>query len=148
MPRDLVRGETRILEQGDAGFGNLYVPMRCGGTPGNKSNIASVSAIGDSTGEPVGDDDPANMRCIVGPAIELLKQVSLDGTTFENADSAATGPTGLLGADATYRLIVSNTGRENLINAVINDAVLGLFDVPVPGGPLAPARDLLASQLG
>ena len=43
------------------------------------------------------DDDSANVRCIVGPEIQLLKQVSLDGVSFVDADTAATGPTGLLG---------------------------------------------------
>jgi len=125
---DLGIGESRIIESGDAGFGSLYQAMRCGGTPGNKANIATVTADGVNTGVPVSDDNPANVRCITGPEILLLKQVSLDGITYFDADTAETGPTGLLGADATYRLIVRNIGDEDLINVLINDSTLGIVN--------------------
>ena len=133
---DLQPGETRVIGSGDVGFGNLFVPMRCGGTPGNKSNIATVSAAGANSGTQVGDDDPANVRCIVGPEIELLKQVSLDGVNFVDADAPADGPTGLLGADATYRLIVRNVGDEGLVNVMIDDTTLGIVDALVPNLPV------------
>ncbi len=134
---DLISGETRVLESGDAGFGNLFQPMRCGGTPGNKSNTATVTATGGETGTPVGDDDPANVRCIVGPGIVLLKQVSLDGVNFVDADTPADGPTGLVGGtDATYRLIVRNVGDEDLTSVVINDSTLGIVNESIADLPV------------
>jgi hypothetical protein len=133
---DLAPGETRVIESGDAGFGNLFQPMRCGGTPGNKSNIATADATGANSGTPVSDEDPANVRCIVGPEIQLLKQVSLDGVSFVDADTAATGPTGPLGADATYRLIARNVGDEDLTNVTIDDSTLGITAAVIPDLPI------------
>ena len=133
---DLVVGEARILQQFDAGFGNLLVPMRCDGTPGNKSNIATISARGALSGTPVSDDDPANVRCIIGAGIELLKQVALDGVNYFDADTAAAGPTGMLGADATYRLIVRNVGDEDLVSVSIEDTTLGISGETIPDLPV------------
>ncbi len=131
-------GDERIIEAGDAGFGSLFFADRCEGTPGNKNNIARVDADGQNSGTPVSDDDPANVNCVAEPDIVIRKEVSLDGGPFLDANTPATGPTGALGADATYRLIVENTGTETLVDAVINDATLNLVNVPVPGGPLLP----------
>jgi len=133
---DLGIGETRIIESGDAGFGSLYQAMRCEGTPGNKANFATVIANGVATGVPVSDDNPANVRCITGPEIELLKQVSLNGVDFFDADTAATGPTGLLGADATYRMIVRNIGDEDLVNVTIDDSTLFISGAKVQNLPV------------
>ena len=133
---DLLPGESRVIDSGDAGFGNLFQADRCDGAPGNKANMATVNATGANTGSLVSDDDPANLRCIVGPEIELLKQVSLDGVTFFDADTAAAGPTGLLGADATYRLIVRNVGDEDLTNVTLDDTTLGINGVVVPDLPV------------
>lgn len=81
----------------------------------------------------VGGDNPANVRCIVGPEIVLLKQVSLTGgEPFFDADLPADAPVGLLGADATYRLIVRNVGDEDLSNILVSDSILGLVNVQVP----------------
>ena len=145
---DLAASETRVLESGDAGFGNLFVPMRCGGTPGNKSNIATVAANGVATGTPVGDDDPANVRCIVGAAIDLLKQVSVNGSPFLDADTAAGGPTGLLGDDATYRLIVRNIGDEDLTNVTIDDTTLGITSESIPDLPIGAEVVIDAGSFG
>ncbi len=148
----LAPGDVRTITTSDAGFENLYFPDRCD-SAGNKSNIARVDAAGQDTGTPVSDDDPANVNCAENPAIEILKQVSLTGgAPFFDADNPGDPdvPEGALGADATYRLIVRNTGDVALVDAVINDATLGLVDVPVPGGPLAPGgeRVIDAGDLG
>jgi len=133
---NLASGDSSIIQSGDTGFGNLYQPLRCGGTPGNKANIASVSANGADTGALVSDDNPANVRCITGPEIQLLKQVSIDGVNFFDADTPEEGPTGLIGADATYRLIVRNIGDEDLVNVRINDSTIFLVNAVVEDLPI------------
>lgn len=85
------------------------------------------------------------------PEIELLKQVSLTGgEPFFDADTPESAPVGEIGADATYRLIVRNVGTETLVNLRITDPTLGLLNVPVPGGPLAPGdeRVITSSDTG
>jgi hypothetical protein len=55
--------------------------MRCGGTPGNKSNIATVAAQGVTSGAQVSDEDPANVRCIVAP--DALTKEIISGPDFD-----------------------------------------------------------------
>jgi hypothetical protein len=134
---DLAPGETRVIASGDTGFGSLYQAARCEGTPGNKLNIATVSANGVISGAAVSDDNPANIKCISGPSIELLKQVSLTGAEpFYDADTVETGPTGLIGDDATYRMIVRNIGDEDLTNITIDDSALGIVSALVSELPI------------
>ena len=136
---DLLPGEERTIVSGDIGFASLVFVNRCDSI-GNKENVATVDADGKDSGAPVSDTDPANVNCIEGPAIQLVKQVSLTGgAPFFDADNPGDPdvPTGTVGStDATYRLIVANVGDEILIDAIVNDATLGMVNVPVPGGPL------------
>ncbi|MFV1873320.1 MAG: hypothetical protein ACMZ64_08385 [Oleiphilus sp.] len=125
-------GETRVIDSAELNFSNLYKQDVCEGTPGNKPNVAQVDAIGLSTNVVVSDANPANVKCISGPQIELLKQVRLNGQgDFVEADTTNTAPSGLQGDDAEYRLIVRNIGDERLSNIVINDVVLGISNVQI-----------------
>lgn len=125
-----------MLEAGDARFGNLFQPRRCGGNLGIRSNAASILATGETSGEEARNEDSAHVRCIRGPEIRLRKQVRLDGPNFVEADTPADGPTGVPGADATYRLIVSNEGDEALTDITINDNTLGIIDETLPDLPM------------
>lgn len=65
-------------------------------------------------------------------AIDLKKQVSVDGETWFDADSAQAAPALVLGGTAYYRLIVSNTGTADFVQPItVEDANLGI-DVTVP----------------
>ncbi len=125
----LAPGVTQVIESGDVGFGNLFQRDVCNGTPGNKLNVATVDAIGENSNVVSTSDNPANVKCIVGPAIDIKKQVRLLGsTTFVDADTDAEGPTGIVGDDAEYRLIVTNIGDEDLTNVSITDSTLNITD--------------------
>jgi hypothetical protein len=142
MITNLMVGETRVIKSGDTGFANLEVLNLCENT-GNKYNIAKVSATGQDSNTAVGDENPANVRCIEGPEIELLKQVSLTGhAPFFDADTVADAVNGLIGNDATYRLIVRNIGDESLSDIVINDATLGITDFTLAGLIMAPGEEV------
>ncbi|MCB1865300.1 MAG: hypothetical protein KDG50_07690 [Chromatiales bacterium] len=74
------------------------------------------------------------------PAIQLLKQISVDGgATWADADNVGDldVPTVPAPSGAQYRFIVTNTGGVDLVDVVLNDATLGLVNVPLPGGSLA-----------
>lgn len=136
---DLDPGEMCVIDfdEPDDTFIGLKVFDVCE-APGSVTKMATVDADGANSEIPVSDDDPAIVECVVDPNITLRKEVRFDGGEFVDANTPDTGPTGLLGADAEYRLIVENDGNETLVNAVINDETLGLENVPVPGGPLQP----------
>ena len=65
-------------------------------------------------------------------AIELDKQVSLDGENWFDADSAGSAPVQALGGDAEYRLIIRNTGTVGYVQPIsVVDTNLGI-DTTVP----------------
>ena len=126
-------GDVRVINVDDSGYSTLFYGDRCQDTTGVQNNIATVEAVGQGSGISVSDDDPANVTCVTEPAVTLKKQVSLDGNTFVDANTADAGPTAALGADAEYRLVVENTGTEPLVDLVINDAQLNLTNIVVSG---------------
>ena len=119
---------------------NVDDPDDCADPGTRLVNDGSATAIG------VTRTDDALTCVVFNPDIELLKQVSLTGEApFFDADTANTAVIGALGADATYRLIVRNIGDVLLEDARVTDAQLGLVNVPVPGGPLAPGDERVIS---
>jgi hypothetical protein len=146
---DLAPGVTQVIDSGETGFGSLYQQDVCEGSSGNQLNVATVEAIGANSQMVVSDENPANVRCITGPAIELRKQVSLTGgQPWFDADTVETGPTGLLGDDATYRLVVVNVGDEDLTNITINDSALNIVNAVIADlavGETVKIRDNAAS---
>lgn len=134
---DLAPGAMQVIDKGETGFGKLYEHNVCKGSTGNVTNIASVMASGVKSEMVVSDENPANVRCITGPEIEIKKQVRLSGSAdFVDADTPAAGPTGLLGDDAIYRFIVKNLGDEGLTNVKITDNKLGIADVLIADLPV------------
>lgn len=139
---NLLPGESKVIESGEAGFGNLYKLDVCEGTTGNKLNVATVTAVGDLSKEAVSDSDPANLNCITGPAIEIKKQVRFaNSDIFVDADTIETAPTAQLDGDlasrsAVYRFIVTNVGDEHLTNVSITDNKLNIVDVVIDDLPV------------
>jgi len=130
--------ETRTVTSTDEGFAALDQPARCS-VAGNVTNTATVYGLSVDTNTPVSDTDSAVVRCeepANPPAIEIRKQVSVDGgTTWVDADTTADAVAALVGQGVRYRLLVKNTGGEAIINPVVNDPTLGLNDVAIFGVP-------------
>ena len=87
-------------------------------------NTATVTGE-DPNGEPVEDDDTAEVNQI-GPGLLLDKTVSTDGTC-----PGTEKVTAVAGTEITWCFKVTNVGDVNLTDVVLNDAELGLADVPV-----------------
>jgi hypothetical protein len=126
---DLAPGVTQIIDSGEIGFSALVDQNVCRGQTGVKTNIASVMASGAISEVVVISEDPANVKCITGPAIEIKKQVRMNGGDFEDADLPADAVVGELGDNAVFRLVVINTGDEDLTNVRVSDQKLGIDNV-------------------
>ena len=61
--------------------------------------------------------------------------------------AGALAPATGIGADATYRLTVTNTGDADLVNVVVNDAELGIVNFPVGDLPAGQTVVLTSSQI-
>lgn len=164
-----------VIDTADFGLSNEPVPLSCGTMlPGdvcvinvndpntayaalNKTNIctapgmisqyAKVYGTGQTSGQVVSDEDPAVVNCTAEPHISLMKEVSLNGSPFMDANTAATAPISKLGADAVYRLTVTNTGSETLSNVVINDPALGINNVALGIDPLVPGQSVVLTEV-
>ena len=126
IPGVLAVGAEVTVSSGDVG-GLLTIATRCDST-GTLTNVVSVTGESSDTGEKVTDSDAAVINCIGTPGIKLRKQISLDGTTWADADSAgaADTPSAEAPADAYYRFLVSNVGNVDLVNVVLSDPTLGV----------------------
>ena len=107
----------------------LAVASRCAHA-GEIINVARVSGDAVDTGNTVNGSDPAILECVGTPHITVLKQISLDGTNWADADAAADAdvPHALAPSGAEYRFIVRNDGTSPLTNVTVNDAELGIVD--------------------
>ena len=61
-------------------------------------------------------------RFLGQPSLTIEKQVSVNGTTWLDADSP-TGPVVIAGQNVYYRVVVTNTGNVNLTNIDVTDVV-------------------------
>ncbi|BBA35957.1 hypothetical protein sS8_4026 [Methylocaldum marinum] len=139
---NLAVGEEKGLTQAE--IPALEVQERCNHS-GTFTNVADVTGQSADTGATVSDSDPAVLICVGEPAIELIKQISVDGgASFEDADTAVTAPTVTFPHGALYRLIVRNVGTIGLQNVVVNDPTLGIVNYAV--GNLAVGEENVLTQ--
>lgn len=125
----LAVGETKILTQAD--ITALFAANRCTNS-GTFTNVASVDA--ESSVDPtdtVSDSDPAVMECVGEPGVKIVKEISVDGVNWFDAQDAASAPTTTFPSDAEYRFVVSNVGTSPLVNVVVNDADIGVANYVV-----------------
>ncbi len=104
---------------------------------GQHSNRAT--AVGGYQEITVSDVDDAHYYAPPRPAIDLEKDVSVDGQqTWHDADTPP-GPQAALGGSAYFRFVVTNTGNVPLTQVVISDNVYTLGGCFVPD-PLLPGQ--------
>ena len=134
---DLEPGATQVIESGESGFSALLKDNVCEGSPGYQHNTATVTAEGDISGDSVSSSNPAVVKCIVGPALQVRKQVRVAETAqFMDADTAAEAVVSLPRGDGShgiteYRFIIENVGDEALYNISVSDARLGITGVQI-----------------
>jgi F0F1-type ATP synthase membrane subunit c/vacuolar-type H+-ATPase subunit K/hemin uptake protein HemP len=138
---DLAVGEQVTIDSGD--IPALTVAERCDSS-GNFINTASVSAESTETGEGVNDSNPAVLVCVGVPNIEILKEISLNGTDWFDANTEGAAPIAVFPSGALYRLTVTNIGSAPLTDVVVNDPTLGIVNHPV--GDLAPGVFVVLDQ--
>ena len=81
-------------------------------------NTAVVTGTGATS-----DDDTASVEVQRNPALQIEKQVSIDGgSTWFDADSA-TGPVANVGQTVYFRVVVMNSGNVTLSNIDVQDQV-------------------------
>jgi len=132
---DLAPGASVVLDQGD--IPALFAEDRCTES-GTFTNTASTSGESADDGQVVEDSDPAVLKCVGTPDIDLRKQISVDGgVTWADADAVGDPdvPQVTFPSGALYRLIVENTGTAPLTNVTVSDPDLGIG--PTPIGDLA-----------
>jgi len=143
---DLVPGEVCIIDVNKANFSSLKQNNVCT-VPGHISAQAEVKGVGENSNIIVTDEDPAIVNCLVEPSVSIEKHVRMNMGKFHDANTKGTAPAGHLGSDVRYRFIVTNNGTEALSHLVINDAVLGLIDVPLSKAILYPGEQVVVNRM-
>src|SRR5690606_12535592 len=128
--------------------GELTNSTLVAGTPPSGPNVTDESdtatdADGDDITDPAGTDsdgdgdagnDPAVIRIEIRPSVALV-------VVPVNSGSGRNGAF-VVGDEIEYRFTVTNRGNTTLSGFVLNDAKLGLKDVPVDG-TLAPGESFV-----
>lgn len=65
------------------------------------------------------------------PSLDLEKYVSIDGVTWQDADTAP-GPNAPLGTQVRFRFVVTNAGNAELTNITLTDSVFDLSSCALP----------------
>ncbi|MFZ2207748.1 MAG: hypothetical protein WAV22_03675 [Porticoccaceae bacterium] len=123
--------DSVVLTQGE--ISALLFEDRCTNS-GTFTNTASTSGESAHTGATVEDSDPAVLKCVGMPDIDLRKQISVDdGITWFDADAVGDPdvPSVPFPSGAKYRFIVENTGTAPLTDVTVSDPDLGVPPTPI-----------------
>ncbi|MEX2205020.1 MAG: hypothetical protein WEF50_02195 [Myxococcota bacterium] len=115
-------------------------------------SISGFAHLRDSSILPVAFNGgvPVGLECTPErPAIDIEKEISIDGgATWFDADDEASAPSAEAPHGALYRLTVKNTGNIALVAVLVNDASLGLVNVPVGDLAVGETRVLTSTTPG
>ncbi|MEO6360884.1 MAG: hypothetical protein ABIO43_09970 [Sphingomicrobium sp.] len=91
---------------------------------GTLDNIAYGNAEAVNSNEAAAQvSDDASVAVCQDPLVDIIKYVSLDGGTTWHDANDPTGPeVNVLGGDAMFKLVVTNTGNTTLTNVVVQDS--------------------------
>ncbi|MEJ8569338.1 DUF7467 domain-containing protein, partial [Elongatibacter sediminis] len=135
-------GEVVVLTS--AQVPELYVQDRCTGA-GEIGNLGEVSATsGDDPNDSVGDSDTATLVCVGTPMIQVIKEISIDNVNWSDANTIGEALVTQAPSDAWYRITVRNTGPVDLVNVVLNDGTLGIFNYPI--GNIAVGNEVILTS--
>jgi len=129
-------GEPGVLAPGDSVTATAsYTLTQADLDNGGVDNTATVEGT-PPTGDPVDATDDANVPLEGAPAIELVKDASLEGD-------------GVVGDTIEYSFTATNTGNVTLTDVVIDDPLPGLSELvyswPGEPGVLAPGDSVTAT---
>jgi len=100
---------------------------------------------GSKTGVPLVVDCPLPPPV---PAIKVEHEISIDGgLTYQDADTIGDAPSVIAPHGAMYRLVLTNTGEENLKQVQITDAAMGIVNVTVGDIPKAGQLIVTAAEI-
>ena len=136
---------------GDLAIG-ASVSYSCTSPPVTKAfrNVAKVVANAEACPSTVKDSDRTDVKIppppTGDPKIEILKQISVNGGPFADADGPNDPDAPIVPApsNALYRFIVRNIGDVDLVDVVVNDATLGILDFVV--GPLGVGEEKILTE--
>jgi hypothetical protein len=139
---DLAVGQTVVLTSGE--ISELYQQDRCEGS-GRVDNMASAS--GNSVDDPddtVDDSDSAILVCVGLPAIDVIKEISVNNSDWFDANTEGAAVLAQAPSNAWYRITVKNTGPVDMTGVVLNDGTLGILDYPV--GDIAAGQQVVLTS--
>ena len=103
-----VSSAATVLSQADVDAGSVHDIALATGTPPVGANVTA--------------SDDATVTIPANPSIDVEKLVSVNGgSTFVDADTAATAPTLLSGTDPVFKFVVTNSGNVTLSNVTLHD---------------------------
>ncbi len=131
-------GEVVVLNAGPLPdfVPELYVENRCE-SAGQIGNTASASGTSiDDPNDTVNDSDTATLLCVGEPTIEIIKEVSVDNSTWFDANTEGEALLTQAPSDAYYRFTVKNLGLVGLTNVHVTDGTLGIDEIvaDIPAG--------------
>lgn len=138
----LAPGDFIVLTSGE--LDELFVDDRCTGA-GSVDNMSEVNAVSvDDPNDTVSDSDSATLICVGAPMIEVVKEISLDNSSWVDANTVGEALVTQAPDDVYYRITIRNVGTVAVENIVLNDGTLGITDYAV--GTIAAGNEVVLTN--